>query len=126
MEEYTIVDAAKILGVSKDTVRRRIKAGDIKAELRKSPFGKDMYYIKPIELTGAVKNVNVVKVERTLTPDELQGIFQQAMQQVVEPLHKEIAALRAELKERDREVMERIREIQQEQQRPRWKKFFGV
>jgi len=97
-EFLTIAEAAVVLSVSKDTIRRRIKAREIKAELRPSPYG-DQYYINPIELTGAVKYVDVAKIEQTLTPEELTGLFKQAMQDAMAPLHSEIEALKAELAE---------------------------
>lgn len=145
-DELTIAQASQALGVSKDTIRRRIKAGEIRAEKRPSAYG-DQYYIRSIELTEAVKSVDVVKMEQTMTPDQLQGLFKQAvqdaMQDAIAPLHKEISALKADLaeaqaqlrdelnerdrgsEERDREVMERIRVLQEWQQRSLWRKLFG-
>jgi excisionase family DNA binding protein len=118
----TIAEAATVLGMSKDTIRRRIKVGEIKAELRPSPYG-EQYYINQIELTGAVKNVDVAIIEHTMTPEELICLFKQAMQDVIAPLHSEVAVLKAELietktmlsdelkeqaAERDREIVERM------------------
>lgn len=134
-DELTIAQASQALGVSKDTIRRRIKAGEIRAEKRPSAYG-EQYYIRPLELSGAIKSVDVVKMEQTMTPDQLQGLFRQAMQDAIAPLHKEISTLKAdlaaaheqmrdELNERDREVMERIRAIQERQQKPWWRKLFG-
>ncbi len=40
-EYLTIKEAAEALGVSKDTIRRRVKAGKIPAEKRKGPHGGD-------------------------------------------------------------------------------------
>jgi len=94
----TITEAAKALDVSKDTIRRRIKAGEIKAEKRPSPYG-EQYYLSPLELTGAFRNVDVVKIEQTMTPEELKNIFTQAMQETIGPLHSEINSLRNELVE---------------------------
>ena len=96
-DDLTIKEAAKSLGVSGDTIRRRIKDGTIKAEMRPSKYGKPQYYINPVEISGAVRHVEVARVEHSMTPEQFAGSMQQAMQQTVqqaiEPLHKEIAAL---------------------------------
>ena len=49
----TITEAAKALDVSKDTIRRRIKAGEIKAEKRPSPYG-EQYYLSPFRVNRCV------------------------------------------------------------------------
>ena len=103
----TITEAAKALDVSKDTIRRRIKAGEITAEKRPSPYG-EQYYMNPLELTGAFRNVDVVTIEQTMTPEELKNLFTQAMQETISPLHSEINALKSELAATQTKLIEEI------------------
>jgi hypothetical protein len=124
MDNYlTISEASKILGVCNTTIRRKIKAGEIRAEVRSSPYGKEQYYINPIEL-GAVKTMDVIKVEHVMTPDEVMGL----MLQITAPLYSKIDDLSARLEargieqderadERDRKLMQTMRDIQQWQKK---------
>lgn len=54
MEEMSITEAAKALGVSTDTVRRRIKSGEIKATMRTGAWGKQ-YFIPRGEIKSESK-----------------------------------------------------------------------
>lgn len=113
-EFITVAEAAEVLEVSRNTIRRRIRTGEIKAELRPSTYGKQ-YYINPMELTGAVRNVNVVKIERITTPEELTRLFKLAVQDALIPLQKELKETKTMLESKIKEqIAERIRQIQNE------------
>ena len=90
MEEYTIAQAAEALGVSKDTIRRRIRKGEIYAEKKPGPYG-EMYYIKEQDLAQAAEIIEVVAVSRPVEVQEIKKLFQ--------ALHDEIAQLREELEQ---------------------------
>lgn len=89
----SIAEAARVLKVSKDTVRRRIKKGEIKAEKISGPYGL-AYYIKEQELAEAAEIIDMIPVTRQLSPHEIKEL----MQAVIYPLQQEIVQLREEVK----------------------------
>lgn len=80
------------MNVSKDTIRRRIKKGELKAEMLPGPYGTT-YYIREQDLAEAAEVVNLVSVARQLSPHEIKEL----MQAVIEPLQAEIVQLRQEV-----------------------------
>ncbi len=95
----SIEEAAQALNVSKDTIRRRIKKGDIEAQKLPGPYGS-MYYIKEKDLAAAAEIVDLVTVSRQLRPQEIKEL----MQAVIEPLQQEIKELRQQVESLQGEV----------------------
>ena len=134
-EKYlSIQEAADALGVSKDTVRRRIKKDQINAEKFNGPYGLQ-YYIPESELSPAEIN-EVVEVNRSLTPQEIKEVVQQAYAEQQGELKHEIEGLKEQvnklqkqldekLEERDQKLLEEIRNRQQEEKKSWWQKIFG-
>ncbi len=120
-ERYvTIAEAAKSLNVSKDTIRRRIKKGELNAQKLEGPYGY-AYYINAKDLAQAQQIVDVVPVSRNLSKKELQGVVQDAVQ----PLADEVRQLRQEVQNLTQQL-EEIKQIEApEQKRSWWKKIFG-
>ena len=93
MKEVSITDAAAILKVSVDTVRRRIKQGDLKARKVASPHG-EIYLVKipdgivPVQSEPPAKDANLTEAE------------------TIESMKKTISVLESELDARRREVQE--------------------
>lgn len=123
MQEVTIAEAAKSLGTSIDTIRRRIGKSELKA--RKVPSSHGEMYL--VELPDGVspdvpsaENKTENKVENTLE---------------VETLRKTISILETELDSRRREVQELHVLLQQAQaalppgrktdSTPWWRKLFN-
>jgi excisionase family DNA binding protein len=112
----SIEEAAKALNVSKDTIRRRIKKGEIEAQKLPGPYG-NMYYIKEEDLATAAEIVDLVTVSRQLRPQEIKEI----MQAVIEPLQQEIKELRQEVESLKGE----IKQLPAAKQKPWWKRIFN-
>jgi len=89
MREVTIAEVAKSLGVSMDTIRRRISKGELKARKVPSPHGE----IYLVELPGDNHTRPYVPAEK----DESIAI---------EAMRKTISILETELESRRREVQE--------------------
>ena len=112
MEEYTIAQAAQALGVSKDTIRRRIRKGEIPAEKKPGPYG-DMYYIKEQGLAQAAEIIEVVAASRPVEVQEIKQLFD-ALQNEIGQLREELEQLRGQL------------QLQKpEEARRSWWKFWG-
>jgi excisionase family DNA binding protein len=79
MENWiTIDECAKLLDCSKDTVRRRIKTGEIDAEKRIGNFGLQ-WMINSEKINKAMQDIAVVPITRAVSVAELE----QAMQKVI-------------------------------------------
>ena len=125
---YTIHEAAERLNVSKDTVRRRIKKGEIKAEKRQGPYGL-AYYIPESELSPSTV-LQVVPIQRNITKQELKQVFDDSLspqETQLQQLREEVKELRQELKqvlEQNRELKQVLEQDQREEM-PWWKRIFG-
>ncbi len=155
LEGYlTIDEAAERLGVSSDTVRRRIKRGELRAEKRKGPYG-ECWMIPESEIKTAQVITDVIPVTRQVSiPDLVTAITAKVTEALTEELagtraaiedliekesriRAEIEALREELAA-TREIQERIeRSIEErdkrlmealrgltEKRRPWWRRLF--
>lgn len=145
----TIEQASELLGVSKDTVRRRIRKGELNAIKRVGPYG-DQFFIDESELDIATEIKEVIPIVRNLSLQDfsrtMENVLESAignaitpMQQQIDSLIKENKALMDELHEvkqeqqrferdkqtRDTELMQSIRMIQDYQKRPWWKRILG-
>ena len=63
--QMTIKEAAEMLGVSDKTVRRRIKKGELPAQLVDSPYGEQ--YMIPADAVEAASQTMVATVESSQT-----------------------------------------------------------
>ena len=104
----TLPEAAAQLGISPRTVRRWIKEGKLRAELRSGPYGQQ-YYVSAEQVTTAQELHDVVRVERPVELAELAraldgylGEREGALIAALEALHAEVrqAAQRQEARER--------------------------
>ena len=93
VKEVPIIEAANSLGVSIDTVRRRINKGELKARKVPSPHGE----IYMVEIPDAVAPV----------PSDLQDKEENTTEvETLEAMRKTISILETELEARRREVQE--------------------
>jgi len=99
MQEVTIAEAAKCLGISIDTVRRRISKEELKARKVPSPHGE----IYLVELPGDVTPSQESPKEKIENASE------------IEAMKKTISILEVELEARRREVQELHVLLQQSQ-----------
>ena len=121
MEErlYSIKEAAEALQVSKDTIRRRIKKGQIKAEKHEGPYGF-AYYIKESQLAEVREIRDVVPLNRPISREQLKGVVKEAVSEEFQGLRNEIEDLRRQLEE--------TKQLQQPAENtdkpPWWKRLF--
>lgn len=148
----TIDQVSQILGVSKDTVRRRIRAGELQAEKHPGPYG-DQWLLPDFQFDQARIVHDVVPVTRQITITELQAAMQKVVadavatqtaeliakvEQLTTDMEKQkelLAANTAAQTEHYRLVDERLRQImeakqqaavaQQEQPKSWWSRLFG-
>jgi len=111
---YSIKEAAKALGVSPDTIRRRIKKGELTAEKLNGPYGM-AYYVTENELAQVREIREVVPFNRPFTEEKLKRVVREAVSEEIGELKEEVAELRRQLEE--------ARMIEGER-RPWWK-FWG-
>jgi len=90
MKEFSISDAAKSLGISVDTVRRRISKGELKARKVPSPHG-ETYLVEIPDDAAPVSKVPEDKEDNPVA---------------IEAMRKTISILETELEARRREVQE--------------------
>ncbi len=92
---YTIKEFAEILKVSKDTIRRRIKAGEIAAEKKIGFYGEE-YHIPGDQLGAYIsEEVQIVQFGKQLPEEKFIQIFQEQMQ----PMLEHIKSLEQEIKD---------------------------
>lgn len=127
MADLSIEQAAQLLGVSKDTIRRRIKSGEYQAEKVAGPYGVEwrlpeaqfnqvLVTKEAVPMDGEV----IVPMARQVTVAELEQAMQrlmqnaankamsQAMQAQTKKIKEELQETKAELKEELREAKETI------------------
>jgi excisionase family DNA binding protein len=156
-KKLTVKEAAEALGCSVATIRRRIKSGDIRAELKEGPYG-ETYYISENDLAAATEIQEVIPIKRELDLDQMHSLLTGAIQMAMQPLADKInqqaeiikdqnkhienlekridssedTELLLEIKsrlekqeelarERDKKLVETIRELQQQRQKKWWK-----
>jgi excisionase family DNA binding protein len=137
-KKLTVKETAAVLGVSPITVRRRIKAGELKANLEVGPYG-ETYFIDENDLAEAMEIKEVIPVKRELDVTDIQQAFQnifepilkkiEEQEELIKQQNEKIDQLSRHLEERDQKLMHAIRTIQQRQEeernKPLWKKIFG-
>jgi excisionase family DNA binding protein len=89
-------EAAKMMGVSVDTVRRRIKKGEINAVKMQGPFG-EQWFIPSGEIQTAQEIIDVIPVQRQLDMQQLASVLELLIEKRTEPLLKEIENLKNEV-----------------------------
>lgn len=129
MDFFTIKHAAEQLGLNAETVRRRIKKGEIKAEFKKGEFG-DQYFITPAELEKqrvAAASIEVIELEKAITPARLQEFFQECLKSETNPLKEKINSLDESNKSLIKEIQE-LKEMVREKEAAKkvgfWNKLF--
>lgn len=102
-KHLTIEEAAAALGVSKDTVRRKIKRGDLQATKAQGPYG-EQYFIPEREIDTVLEIKDVVPVKREMDPQELAALFQRAIEHANQPLQQALEAALTQLDKQGKDV----------------------
>lgn len=134
MENWlNIGQVAEILEVSKDTVRRRIKSGEIEAEKRLGKNG-EQWMIDGDKLQKAMQEIEVVPVSRAVSVAELEQAMRKAIAAAVSeavnaevaPLHEQMEKM-AETIARQEEMLKAALESKQPTEQPKslFRKIFG-
>lgn len=138
-KKLTVKEAARVLGVSPITVRRRIKSGELKANLEVGPYG-ETYFIDENDLAEVMEIKEVIPVKRELDITDVQEVFRNVLsplyeiikeqQKIIEQQNEKIEQLVKQIEDRDQKLMLAIRTIQEKQEeerkKPWWKKFLGA
>jgi excisionase family DNA binding protein len=104
MKELTIKQCAEVLGVSTQTIRRRIEKGELLARKEVTDVN-ERWLIQADQLNAATTNIDVIPVNRQLSVVEIQ----QAIQQVVAAtVTSTIQAETVELKEQIYNLEEQV------------------
>lgn len=148
-ENYlTVKQVAKILKVSEQTVKRRIRIGEYRAEKRPLP-GKEnyMWVIPKTQINAAMQTIDAVQTTRQITVSELQEAMGKTIEGIVKEetaaLRNQIDFLQEQLKEQKTFIDTRLTQIaeavqQQQTQQPQppvetkevskpsfWSRLFG-
>lgn len=95
-QHLTLKEAAEALGVSVDTVRRRIKSGQIPAEKVEGPHGLQ-WIIRANDLTASAEIIEVVPVKTELQGTELVALIREAVKEGQREQAEEVRQLRKEV-----------------------------
>lgn len=128
----TIGQVAKLLEVSKDTVRRRIKAGELIAEKQEGPYGEQ--YMLPEEqfdqarmiheVVPVTRSVNVAELQ-TLMSSSVSAVVSKTIQEETKGLREQIVALQEQLAAQQKVITEALEEQQRMSKRSLWSRIFG-
>ena len=116
--DLSIEQAAQLLGVSKDTVRRRIKSGEYQAEKKIGPYGEE-WRLPEAQFKQAVEVKDVVPIARQVTVAELEQAMQRLMQNaankaVIQAMSDQTNKIKVELYKTKEELKEELREAREE------------
>lgn len=126
MEGYTIKEAMEILDYSESSIRRKIKEGELQARLVPGPYGEQ--YIINADSVQRLKNRRIVVLKApdsmpgdvsvaedpiTTITNKLREVMQEELQEMEQRLD---AKLEKHIKERDAQLMQALRSIQERQQ----------
>lgn len=117
-KDLSIEQAAQLLGVSKDTVRRRIKSGEYQAEKKMGPYGEE-WRLAEGQFNQAVESKEIVPMARQVTVAELEQAMQRLMQNaankaVMQAMHEQTTQIKVELYKTKEELKEELREAKEE------------
>ena len=85
----TIEQASELLGVSKDTIRRRIRKGELNAIKRVGPYG-DQFFIDESELDIATEIKEVIPIVRNLSIQDFSRTLELALGNAIAPMQQQI------------------------------------
>lgn len=116
-ENYmSVKEAAESLQVSEQTIKRRIKAGEYRAEKRPLP-GKNQYMwvIPRNQINAATQTIETVQTTRQITVSELQEAMGKTIESIVKEetaaLRNQIDFLQEQLKEQQDLIDKRLNQI---------------
>jgi excisionase family DNA binding protein len=130
-------EAAKRLGVSRNTVLRWIREGKIFATVKNGPYG-EQYDIPEEEVEAAKERVNLPVIVQNMDITKFKEAVEQSVKGEISSLRKELEEVKEllrreqeareraerELAERDLLFAELLKEIQEELKTPWWEKIF--
>ena len=106
MQQVSIDEAARLLGVSQDTIRRRIRNGELKAHQETRPQGYVWRVILPDEEPEP-------EGQNHVGDTYLSSELVEALRDTIQRQDNTIAQLRTQLEAKDRQLETRAREVQE-------------
>jgi excisionase family DNA binding protein len=112
-KELTIDQVAELMNCSKDTIRRKIKKGEITAIKRTDgPYG-DQYFINENDLNIAMEIHEVIPVERNLSVQDFAKVLDSILAKHMAPMQQELATL----SNGNRALIDELQALKQDQQK---------
>lgn len=116
--DLSIEQVAQRLGISKDTVRRRIKSGEYQAEKKVGPYGEE-WRLPEVQFNQVVESKEVVPLARQVTVAELEQAMQRLMQNaankaMIQAMHEQTTKIQEELHGTRLELKKELREAREE------------
>ena len=103
-----IDQVSQLLGVSKDTVRRRIKSGELVAEKKIGPYGAE-WALPESQFDKARMIHEVIPVTRSVTVTELQAVMKKSLTEIISTVvQEETAIISKNGEEKSRELLNQI------------------
>ena len=104
-QTLTINQAAALLNVHIDTVRSRIKRGEIFAKKVPTPYG-DAWEIPAAQFNAPMTTLDVVQVTKQVTVADLQGVLNEAAKEQTNQLREEIQMLQQQVNSQEQLLRE--------------------
>src|SRR5665648_253 len=112
-KELTIEQVAELMNCSKDTIRRKIKKGEITAIKRTDgPYG-DQYFINENDLNIAMEIHEVIPVEMNLSVQDFTKALDSILAKHMAPMQQELATL----SNGNRALIDELQALKQDQQK---------
>lgn len=127
-QTLTIKQTAEVLNVHIDTVRSRIKRGEIFARMVKSPYGQQ-WEIPAAQFNAPMHTIEAVTVTKTVTVADLQGVLHECVKEQTHQLREEIqmlqqqVALQGQLLKEQNDMLKVFAEEHRQQQPQQQKSF---
>ena len=131
MAKVSLAEAAGMLGVSIETVRRRIKRGDIRGEKVKTDHGYQ-WFVEAEDLAPKdtpTMAVDVVELRRAIAPEDLIALIEAAQAPLLNQIEQQ-GQIIAELSEQVAALSDKLEQQRQQDDEPAekvgfWKRLFG-
>lgn len=129
-QTLTIKQAAALLDVHIDTVRSRIKRGEIFARMVKSPYGMQ-WEIPAAQFNVPMTTIEAVQVTKHVTVADLQGVLNEAVKEQTHQLREEIQMLQQQVNSQEQllreqnEMLKAMAEERSSQQQMSKRGFFS-
>lgn len=101
----TIEEAAKLMRVSPDTIRRRIKKNEIEATKLPGPYGEQWFI--PVDKLEGVQDINEMQeANQHLTTQDISNLIEMLVEKRTESMHQELISLQKKVREMQQQLLD--------------------